>query len=163
MARVTGTGPAELKALAVRLREADPRLRLEMRRNLRKTAAPVVRRVQASIMAMPSVHGSPPGRSPLREAIARTVTSSVRTTAAGVRLDIVSLGARMPQGEQNMPAHVDARGGWGHPVYQRRGRDPVWVRQRGKAQWFERPVIDSARQVQDELQVAMDETARKLS
>ena len=99
MARVTGSGPEELKSLAVRLKEADPKLRLEMRRAFNRTAAPVVREVQASILSMPSVHGSPPGRVPLREAIARTVTSSVSTAPSGVKLEIVSLGRRMPEGE----------------------------------------------------------------
>jgi hypothetical protein len=162
MARVTGSGPAQLKSLGVRLKEADPRLRREMLRSFRRSATPIVRKVQASILSMPSVHGSPPGRAGLRDALARTVTSSARVTAKGAQLDIVSLGSRMPQGEGNMNAHVDARGGWGHPVFQRRGRETAWVRQRGRAQWFERPPIDSAKQVQDELQAAMDETARKL-
>lgn len=163
MAQVTGNGPAEMKALAVRLREADPRLKNELRRNFRKAAAPVVRKVQESILSMPVTRGgSPPGRVPLREAIARTVTSSVGITASGVRLDIVSLGSRMPQGEGSMAAHMNARGGFGHPVFERRGRDPVWVRQRGKPGWFTNPVKDSARDVQDQVQAAMDETARKL-
>jgi hypothetical protein len=165
MARVTGSGPEELKSLAVRLKEADPRLRLELRRSMRKSAAPVVREVQRSILDMPSVHGSPPGRVPLREAIARTVTASVSTTASGVKLEIVSLGRRMPEGEQNLPALADRQRGWGHPVWGRHTqtrKEWTWVRQHGKTGWFERPVIDSARQVQDELQAALDETARKL-
>jgi hypothetical protein len=162
MTQVTGNGPGELKALAIRLKEADPRLRNEMRRNMRKAAAPMVRAVQESILSMPSVHGSPPGVVPLRAAIARTVTSSVRTSATSVELHIVSLGSRMPQGEGNMAAHVNARGGWGHPVFERRGREPVWVRQRGKPGWFTEPVKDHARDVQAQIQAAMDETKRKL-
>jgi hypothetical protein len=161
--RITGNGPEELKSLAVRLREADPRLKNELRRNFRKEADPVVRKVQASILAMPVTRGgSPPGRVPLRAAIARTVTSSVRITAKGVQVDIVSLGSRMPQGEGNMAAHVNARRGWGHPVFERRGRDPVWVRQTGKPGWFTNPVSNSARDFQDGAQAAMDETKRKL-
>lgn len=163
MTRVTGTGPEQMKALAVRLREADPRLRNELRRNFRKSAEPVVRKVQASILSMPVTRGgSPPGRVPLRAAIARTVTSSVRITAQGVQVDIVSLGSRMPTGEGNMAAHVNARRGWGHPVFQRRGRDPVWVREVGKPGWFQNPVTGSARDFQDGAQAAMDETKRKL-
>jgi hypothetical protein len=164
--RITGNGPGELKSLAVRLREADPRLKNELRRNFRKEADPVVRKVQASILAMPVTRGgSPPGRVPLREAIARTVTSSVRITAKGVQVDIVSLGSRMPQGEGNMAAHVNARRGWGHPVFGRHTmprQDWTWRRQIGKPGWFTNPVSNSARDFQDGAQAAMDETKRKL-
>jgi len=165
MARVTGSGPEELKSLAVRLKEADPKLRLEMRRAFNRTAAPVVREVQASILSMPSVHGSPPGRVPLREAIARTVTSSVSTAPSGVKLEIVSLGRRMPEGEQNLNALTDRSGGWGHPVFGRHWltrREWTWVRQHGKTGWFERPVIGSGKTAQGELEKAMEETKRKL-
>lgn len=162
MAQISGGGPAEMKALAARLREAPAGLKNELRRNMRKAAGPAVGKVKASILAMPATKGSPPGRVPLRTAIAGTVTSSVRITPTGVRLDIVSLGSRMPRGEGNMPAHVDARGGWGHPVFERGGRERVWVRQRGKAQWFERPIIDSSPQITAAVQAAIDETDRKL-
>lgn len=165
MAKVTGPGPAELKALAERLREADPKLRLELRRNMRKAADPLVREVQASILAMPSVHGSPPGRSSLRAAIARTVAASVGMTKAGVRVDIVSLGARMPQGEQNLNKLTDQRRGWGHPVFGRHWqtrKEWTWVRQFGRPGWFEGTISDHARDVQAQIQAAMDETKRKL-
>lgn len=162
MTQITGSGPDGLKSLAIRLREADPRLRNEMRRNMRKAAGPMVRAVQESILAMPSVHGSRPGVIPLRAAIARTVTSTVRTSGSAVELHIVSLGSRMPQGEGNMAAHMNARGGFGHPVFERRGREPVWVRQRGKPGWFTEPVKHHARDVQAQIQAAMDETKRKL-
>lgn len=166
MTQVTGNGPGELKSLAIRLREADPRLRNEMRRNMRKAAGPMVRAVQGSVLSMPSVHGDPAGRvPPLRVAIARTVTSTVRTSKTSVELHIVSLGSRMPQGEGNMAAHVNARRGWGHPVFGRHTmtrQEWTWRRQIGKPGWFTEPVKHHARDVQAQIQAAMDETKRKL-
>lgn len=160
--RVTGTGPEEMKLLAARLREAPKSLRSKLRKEFRAAAGPTVRRVQASILDMPSVHGSVPGKVPLREAIARTVTASAAITASGVRLDIVSYGTRMPRGEQSLPKHTDSARGWGHPVFARRGRDRVWVHQHGKTQWFEDPIARSARAIQDACQRAMDSVAREL-
>jgi hypothetical protein len=159
---VTGGGPAEMKLLAVRLREADPALQRELRRNMRAAAGPIVARVRASILSMPAVHGSPPGRVPLREALARTVNSSVRLTPKGVQADIVSLGSRMPRGEGNLNAYTGALRGWGHPVFEQRGREKVWVRQHGKPGWFERPITQAAPALKAAVQDAMDETKRKL-
>ncbi len=157
--RVTGTGPAEMKALAARLREADPALKRALRRNMRDIAAPTVARVQASILSMPSHHAGQ-----FRAHIAATVTSSVGITRNGVQISILSRGAKMGpgQGEDTLPKHVDSRRGWAHPVFARRGRERVWVRQMGKPGWFEDPIGRSGPAVQRACQQAMDEVKRKL-
>lgn len=158
--RVTGTGVAGMRELAVKLRDADPKLRRALLRRFREVAAPVVQATQRSILDMPSVHGSKPGVVPLREAVARTVTSSVGLTRSGARLDIVSSGRKMPEGEDRMPKHLDSARGWGHPVFQRRGRPAVWVHQFGKPQWFEDPPAHSGRVVQGACSRAMNDVAR---
>jgi hypothetical protein len=186
MTVVTGDGPEKMKILVVKLREADPKLRRELLHNFRAQAAPLVAKVQNSILDMPVEHPPRPGV-PLRAEVADTVTSSVGLNKSGVRLDIVSLGRRMPEGSETLPFHLDQPQGWSHPVF---GRGPrftmgrsqakrfarrptilrpmvkrgawTWVRERGKPGWFERPISESARNVQEACQRAMDEVKRKL-
>ncbi len=176
--RVSGTGPAEMKLLAVRLREADPLLRAELRRNFRAIAAPVVAEVRASILSMPSHHDGT-----LRGEIARTVSSQVGASKTGVRLNIVSSGRKMPAGKTELPRDTD-NAGWWHPVYggqnaektamaSRRilgkgkgrghGRRWVWVRQTGKPGWFEEPIGRAGREARQAVLDAMGTIERKLS
>jgi hypothetical protein len=122
---VTGTGPAEMKALAAKLHGADAELKKNLRRELRQEAAPVVRAVKASILSMPSHaeviahmagavhHGA------LRKEIARTVSARTSIRKTGIELNIVSAGTRMPRGKQNLNAATDRAKGWNHPVYGR--------------------------------------------
>jgi hypothetical protein len=189
MAQITGTGPAQMRKLAILLRSADPQLKRELRRNFRALARPTVEKVQRSILDMavkPSEPGARP-HPPLRETIARTVGSSVGLTKNGIRLDIVSLGSKMPRGESTLPKHVDSREGWPHPVYARGSRFKAapsknrkfrhmapglrptvkagawtWRHQTGKPQWFEDPIIASGRDLQDAAQAAMNDVAKRL-
>jgi hypothetical protein len=178
---VTGTGPAQMKALAVKLRAADKVQKAALRRRFRAIADPTVRKVKASALAMPSRTGV--GR--LRADVAATVGSSVGITKNGVRLDILSRGSKMPPGEGNLPAYMDSPKGWMHPVYGRpgaeliahmaaavqprfrsgraHGRGWVWVREFGRSQWFEGPIGPAARDAQQAAQQAMEETKRFLS
>jgi len=161
MTVITGPGVVQMRELAVKLRAADPKLKNELRRQFRQISAPTVRRVQTSIMDMASVGGG----GHLRAEIAATVSATTRITRNGVRLDIVSRGSKMPPGQEDeatMPKHVDARGGWGHPVFARRGRPVVWVRQYGKAQWFENPIMSAASTIAAAAQAALDDTLRQL-
>lgn len=152
--RVTGTGPAEMKLLAARLKTADPALKRDLRRNMRQIAAPTVARVRESILSMPSHHDGT-----LRGEIARTVSSSVGITKTGVRLDILSSGRKMPAGKDRLPGFTDSARGWNHPVF---GNRNVWRRQHGKPGWFELTIMRSARDAERAVQRAMGATARKL-
>lgn len=158
MAKVAGTGPAELRLLSAKLRAADPALRRELLRQFRKVAAPTVRRVQASALGMPAVKY----HEGLREQVARTVYASTGVTKAGARLNIVSAGRRMPEGKENLPAYMNRARGWGHPVFQRRGRRAVWVRQHGDTSWFESPVIQAAPALRQAAQRAIDDVKHQL-
>ena len=153
-AEVTGSGVLDMKLLAARLKEADPALKRELRKNFRDAAEPVIGDVQQSILLMPSHHDGT-----LRAGIARTVTVSTSLTGDGIAVRVSSLGSRMPPGKESLPFHVDSGRGWGHPVFGHRDR---WVRQQGKPEWFERPIADNARQFQGAAQQALDETQRKL-
>jgi hypothetical protein len=152
--RVTGGGPVEMKKLAVELKAADPKFKRELQRNMRAIAAPVVARVRESILTMPSHHDGT-----LRGQVARTVSSSVGLSKSGVRLDIISSGAKMPAGEDRLPGFLDSARGFNHPVFGNRG---VWRRQWGKTGWFENPITQEAPAMKAAVQAAMDETARHL-
>ena len=175
-AKVTGPGVPAMKLLAERLKEADPVLKRELRRNFKDAAEPVAGDVQQSILLMPSKHGGT-----LRREVAKTVTVRTSFATSGVRVAIESLGQRMPPGKQTLPHHLDSPKGWNHPVYGRKeaekialaarrtlgkggghGRGWTWVRQYGKPGWFEKPVIDNARQFRDAALKAIDAVEREL-
>ena len=184
-AEVTGAGVTEMKLLAARLKEADPKLKRELRKNFRDAAEPVIGDVEQSILLMPSRHDGT-----LRREVARTVVARTSFSAAGVRVQIDSLGSKMPEGKGTLPHHLDSDKGWNHPVYAqgdrfflRRSRarkyrhltgrlehlKPLvkqnawtWRHQLGKPGWFEKPIIDNARQFRDAALKAIDAVEREL-
>jgi hypothetical protein len=181
-AQVTGSGVLDMKLLAARLKEADPALKRELRRNFRAAAEPVLGDVEQSILLMPSHHDGT-----LRRQVARTVAVGTSFTAAGVRVQIDSNGAKMPPGKGTLPHHLDSGEGWNHPVYARgprftlrssrarryrwmaAGKRPLvkqgawtWVHQEGKPGWFERPIADNAREFRDAALKAIDAVQREL-
>ena len=163
MAQVKGDGVVRLKVLAGKLKEADPKLRRELRRKMSAEAGPLVRKVQRSVLDMRSAHS---GDHSFREQLAGTVHAQVRSTRAGVQVEIISSGDRMPPGMGKLPEYTDRARGWGHPVYDgppRPRADWNWVRQVGKPGWFERPVAASHSDFKRAAQDAIDEVDRFLS
>jgi hypothetical protein len=131
---------------------------------------------------MPSRHDGT-----LRREVIKTIALRTSFTSAGVRVQIDSLGARMPPGKGTLPHHLDSPEGWDHPVYARgprftlrpsrarkhrhlpEGQRPLvkqgawtWEHQTGKPHWFERPIADNAREFRDAAVKAIDEVQRKL-
>jgi hypothetical protein len=151
---VTGPGVPAMKLLAERLKEADPVLKRELRRNFRDAAEPVAGDVQQSILLMPSKHGGT-----LRREVAKTVTVRTSFASSGVRVAIESLGQRMPPGKQTLPHHLDSPKGWNHPVF---GHRRTWRHQMGKPGWFEVPITQNARQFRDAALAAIDAVEREL-
>jgi hypothetical protein len=175
-AKVTGSGVLDMKLLAAKLREADPKLKRELRRNFKAAAEPVLGDVEQSILLMPSHHGGT-----LRREVAKTVVLRTSFSSAGVRVQIDSLGSRMPPGKGTLPHHLDSGEGWNHPVYGSaraeaesvalqkahgkgfgHGRAWTWVKQYGKPGWFERPIADNARAFRDAALKAIDDTEKHL-
>jgi hypothetical protein len=159
--RVTGAGVTELQILSAKLKAADPALRRALYKRLRAEAKPAADAVRRSALDMPAAKY----RRGLREEVAATITVSASVTKAGAQVKISSLGSRMPEGKRNLPMHMDRSRGWGHPVF----ADPskpraewTWVRQWGRAGWFENPVIARAGRLRSACQKAIDETLRKL-
>ena len=111
-AKVTGPGVLDMKLLAARLKDADPVLKRELRRNFKAAAEPVIGDVEQSILLMPSHHDGT-----LRREVAKTVAAGTSFTAAGVRVQIDSNGAKMPPGKGTLPHHLDSAKGWKHPVW----------------------------------------------
>jgi hypothetical protein len=181
-AEVTGSGVLDMKLLAAKLKEADPKLKRDLRRNFRAAAKPVVEEVKNSILTMPSHHAGQ-----LREEVAGTVVLRTSFSSAGVRVNIDSLGSKMPPGKGTLPHHIDSDKGWHHPVYAHgprftlrpsrarkyrhlaAGQRPLvkqgawtWVHQEGKPGWFEKPITDGAREFRDAALAAIAETEKHL-
>jgi hypothetical protein len=160
-AQVTGDGVLRMKLLAARLKEADPALKRELRKKFRDAAQPLVEDVQKSILTMPSRRKE----GTLRAEVAKTVVLRTSFSSAGVRVNIDSLGQKMPPGKDTLPRHLDSVKGWNHPVW---GHGPRgkwhWTRRRqhGKPGWFERPITDGAREFRDAALAAIAETGKHL-
>lgn len=182
MTQITGGGAEQMRLLAARIRQADPAFKRELLRRFRDASRPVTAAAVASIESMPSHHDGT-----LRGEVAKTIRASVGVTRSDVRLDITSLGSRMPRGETNLPAYLDSAKGWSHPVYAQGPRFHLgrshaakyrrrpaalrpmvkrgswtWVHQMGKPEWFEGAIGPLARGLQRDVSAAMEETKRKL-
>jgi hypothetical protein len=159
-AEVTGSGVLDMKLLAAKLKDADPKLKRELRRNFRDAAEPILGDVEQSILLMPSHHDGT-----LRRETARTVVARTSFSSAGVRVQIDSLGSKMPEGKGTLPHHLDSGKGWHHPVW---GHGPRgkwhWTKRRqlGKPGWFERPIADNAREFRNAALAAITETEKHL-
>jgi hypothetical protein len=184
-ARVTGTGVTGMEILAVKLKAADPKLRRALYKRLRDESRPTADAVRRSALDMPAYKYRDRG---LREEIAATITTSASVTKTGARVSINSLGKRMPEGKQNLPAYTDRAPGWAHPVFAQGERfhlgpsrahkyrglpeafrplvkrgSWVWVHQFGQPGWFENPIIARAPQLRNACQKAVDDIARELT
>lgn len=130
-----------------------------LEREIRKEGRPTVAAVRAAVRHV-NVRAAPPSKHPgrggrkgrgLRSTIAGAVQVSTRNvTAAGIRIE-VALG-RMPPGMRSLPAYVDGRGRWRHPVF---GNTNVWVGQRGEP-WFVPTILKHTPQFRAAVQRAMD-------
>lgn len=117
---------------AIRAETDGKELRKELSANLRNAARPVVTDLKAAAQALPS-QGLPHAQGmPLRQAIARSIGTDLRTTgkAAGIRLRAKATpnvrGFRYAARAMN-------KGSFRHRVF---GRD-VWVTQTGQPRWFD--------------------------
>jgi hypothetical protein len=178
--RITGPGVVDMETLALRLKEADPILKRELRRKMKAAAGPLVRDVQAAILSAPSHHGGN-----LRAEIAATVSASVGISPTrGVALNILSRGSKMPPGKGTLPMHFNDDRRFHHPVFGREqaeaeavaarrslgkgagrghGRGWTWVHQFGHANgWFDDTISQGALVLRMAVQAAMNETKRKL-
>lgn len=129
---VSGNGDRELAALAARLAAADTVLRNQLRARWRAALAPAVDAVKASIATARPVRYE----RGLRAAAAASARSEVLLPKTGVRVSVISDGAKMPPGESTLPHHMDV-GAWRHPVFQTARNPRTWVAQASvRPGWF---------------------------
>lgn len=115
----------DLRRVSRELRRMDsPEVKKRFRKELRAAAAPLVPRVRSSIRSIPSSRGySPDG---LRGSMARATRLEVKTVGKQAGVAIRVDGRKMPSHMKSLPAMVEGKKRWRHPVY---GRRDVWVTQ----------------------------------
>jgi hypothetical protein len=152
---VTGDGPSKMKELTVKLKTADPMLKRELRRALKDAASGAADAARASILSMP---GAKVGKPPLRESVANSVTVRVGLASA-IQVSITAEPNKMPPGEGNMPKKLN-EATFSHPVF---GDRKVWVKQRGKSNWFDDSITRAGPDAQQKISDAMDVTAEYIA
>lgn len=132
MARRTGGGTAQLRAVVAQLSRQDNLVvTSRMRAQLAATARPFVPRVRAAILNIPSA-GNVPYRQPpgLRARIAGCVTTwSTGGSASSplVRVGVEIDASRMPDGQKALPLYMDGvKPRWRHPLF---GNTEIWKAQ----------------------------------
>jgi hypothetical protein len=111
---------AELTTLIAQLqRMNNDQITRLMRLRLRQTAAPLLPRVRAAIMNIPSKGTSPYHRPPgLRLRIADCVEAWTRINGTQVQVGIAVNGSKMPDGQKALPLYMDGvKTPWRYPVY----------------------------------------------
>jgi hypothetical protein len=129
--QLTLVDSGDLKAISRALRKhADgKRLRVELNRELRQAAQPLVPKVKAAWRAAPSGHGKAGRRGgSLRSQLARATRLEVRLTGKQAGVRVRTDGRRMPDHMKSLPGYAEGvrRRPWRHPVY---GNRDAWVTQ----------------------------------
>jgi hypothetical protein len=115
----------DLQRVARELRRMDDaELKKRFRKELRAAAAPLVPKVRAAIRAVPSTRGySPAGlRGALSQATRLELKTAGRQAGVAIRVD----GRKMPSHMKSLPAMLEGKKGFRHPVF---GNRDVWVNQ----------------------------------
>lgn len=132
------TGP-EWKRVADALRIENERLADRFTAALRDEADKLASRAQAAVMRIPVHTGQHSG---LRARVAKGVGTKILGTG-------VSITASMnDKDEINIPAYLDARDGWRHPVY---GNRHNWVRQMTGGSWFRDTIARGQPEIEDRM------------
>lgn len=121
-----------------------------MRRNITAAVKPMQSAVKESIAGIPSK--GHPGPS-LRAAMVKNTKIRIRASGAStvVRLEV----APLPGSAAELPAYMDGRGSWWHPVYGNRDR---WAHQ-DPHPYFDRAVMPRLANVRTAVVAAVKETA----
>lgn len=184
MVRVEIRGADQLYELNKKLKAADKKLATKLRKAIRTGAKPAVTATKAAVKTIP-VTGSPGQGSAertryayarskvkdrekkqaraqrgsgLRSTIASAIKLEIKTGKTTAAVRIVVDGSKLPPGQRTLPAHLDSKKGWRHPVF---GNREVWVAQRGKP-WFETTIRKHLKTVQKSILAAMDELAKEI-
>lgn len=118
-------GGQDLRRISRELRRMDnPEIKKRFRKELRAAARPLVPKVRQAIREIPSNRGySPDGlRGALSKATKLEVKTAGRSAGVAIRVD----GRKMPSHMKSLPAMVEGKKRWRHPVY---GNRENWVNQ----------------------------------
>lgn len=131
-----------MRRVANELRAVNAAFPRRFRKQLEQVVKPLVNQARARIRSMPT-HGA--RHSGLRRRIARGTRASVATGGT----PHVSVVVRMKDPEEkNIPAYIDRRQGWRHPVF---GNRNVWVRQESGISWFKETMQDGKKETRSRL------------
>ncbi|HWU23090.1 MAG TPA: hypothetical protein VN088_16250 [Nocardioides sp.] len=127
---------AELGAALKAAGTEGRRLRRALGVAIRAEVEPMKQAEAAAIQAIPSSTGGDPSARlrrgadisglGLRAAMTRSLRVTVRATLRRTSVELSMAPSRMPSGEDVLPARMDGRGKWVHPVF---GDRKVWVTQ----------------------------------
>lgn len=156
-AEISIAGGAQLERVIKALREVgDGGLARELSAELRKAARPMVPKVRAAIMAIPSNHDGT-----LRREMSAATRAQFRVAGSQAGITIRVDGRRMPAGKRSLPSYMEGRKGkpWRHPVY---GNTNVWVAQPVHT-YFYKTVEPLGRDVKRNMDAVASRIARKLN
>lgn len=144
------TGP-EWKRVEAALRAVDARLAREFTAVLREKADDLADHTRKAVMEIPTYGHKHTG---LRGRVAGGV--GVKLTAKGVQIS----SSMDRASERNIPAYLDARDGWRHPVF---GNRHNWTRQTTGGAWFSDVLADGQPEVERALTDVYEDAARTIA
>jgi hypothetical protein len=144
--RVT-TGP-EWKRVEQALRRVDANAANDFTHRLRAGAEELADKTRKAVMQIPTYGIKHTG---LRGRVAQGV--GVKITGSGVQVTA----SMNQQDERNIPAYLDARDGWRHPVF---GNRSVWVHQSTGGSWFSEVIQDGQPELERRLTDVWEDAAR---
>lgn len=147
--RVTA-GP-EWKRVEQALRAVDRNAAEAFRRRLKDGTEELADETRKAVMQIPVYGRSHTG---LRGRVAKGV--GVKLTGSGVQV-YASMNAK---DERNIPAYLDSRDGWRHPVF---GNRHNWVRQTTGGSWFNEVLADGQPKLERELTDVWEDAARLIA
>jgi hypothetical protein len=144
------TAGPEWKRVEEALRVVNDELAERFRSELRDSADSLADKVRKAVMDI-QVHGMK--HTGLRGRVAKGV--GVKLTGAGVQIS----SSMNRASERNIPAYLDARDGWRHPVF---GNRHNWTRQTTGGDWFSGPLADSQHEVEQKLTDVFERAAHEI-
>lgn len=149
--RVSVTDGPEWKRMEMSLAAISKELPEKFRAEIREAAGSLVNQAQRAVERIP-VYGSQ--HTGLRARVAAGV--GVRITREGVEISA----SMNYKDERNLPAYLDARAGWRHPVY---GNRSNWVRQSTGGSWFQEPIASGQDMIEHRLTGVLEQAARDIA
>ncbi len=161
---VTVVGEKELRDLARDLRRVGGKESVDrLRTELRGVVQPLVPRVQAAIMSMPSKgQNARRGKPSTRMQMAKAVTTQVRLAGRSPLVGVYVSPRKMPNGKRGLPGYFEQVPGktrLQHPTF---GRKPVVQQHVPPAGYFTRSVAGADRAAQRAARRVIDHAAREI-